>query len=558
MTYLMLGLRSIFLLILIALAPLIAFSQQPSLRNYTVDDGLPSSEVYHVIQDSKGYVWFATNMGVSRFDGRSFRNFDVQNGLPENTVFEIYEDSKQRLWFVCFPFQLAYYENDSIYQYKYNSELKEVAGHGLIPIKKSFYVSQSNDVYFSFITGRKIFRLNDSGKFDTILDISKTNSYIAFYKIGNQILIAQNGEQSNRNYITYLHDTIRKYYLKTIVPPKGFSYGNVIAQINEGNDLLFVRNNTVHRLVGNQVHSFDIGDRILWMNLNSDGTFWIGKESDGVELYSFYQSKIKMIENYLSGIAVSSVLTDNEEGVWFTTLGSGVFYMPTKAFVSYTKSDGLLSENIPSIEIFNNELYIGTDNYDLQVFDGSIIKTLKNFDNDNKTINILKSFYNSKLWIGAKTNLFSFDGQNFSKISNNHLKLLQPEIKRDYIFSVKDIFPIDSSNILVGQMRSLSKISSDQVIYDSYLDDKVSLRVEVIEKDHDGSYLLGTFNGLWKYNNGIYTNLSENSELLNRRITDIVILGMPDSYIVGTKGFGLVVKLKDEIFKTYPVRRFIF
>jgi len=138
MTYLMLGLRSIFLLILIALAPLIAFSQQPSLRNYTVDDGLPSSEVYHVIQDSKGYVWFATNMGVSRFDGRSFRNFDVQNGLPENTVFEIYEDSKQRLWFVCFPFQLAYYENDSIYQYKYNSELKEVAGHGLIPIKKSF------------------------------------------------------------------------------------------------------------------------------------------------------------------------------------------------------------------------------------------------------------------------------------------------------------------------------------------------------------------------------------------------------------------------------------
>jgi ligand-binding sensor domain-containing protein len=42
-----------------------------SWRNYSTNDGLPSPEVYTVIQDSKGYLWFGTDNGVSRFDGYS-------------------------------------------------------------------------------------------------------------------------------------------------------------------------------------------------------------------------------------------------------------------------------------------------------------------------------------------------------------------------------------------------------------------------------------------------------------------------------------------------------
>jgi ligand-binding sensor domain-containing protein len=71
--------------------------QHPVFRHYSVDDGLPSSEIYHVFQDSRKYIWMATNMGVSRYDGKTFRNFDVQDGLPENTVFEIYEDEAGRV-----------------------------------------------------------------------------------------------------------------------------------------------------------------------------------------------------------------------------------------------------------------------------------------------------------------------------------------------------------------------------------------------------------------------------------------------------------------------------
>ena len=46
-----------------------AFSQQPVFKNYTVREGLPSSEVYQTFQDSKGFMWFCTDAGVSRYDG---------------------------------------------------------------------------------------------------------------------------------------------------------------------------------------------------------------------------------------------------------------------------------------------------------------------------------------------------------------------------------------------------------------------------------------------------------------------------------------------------------
>ena len=38
----------------------VSYSQypHPNFQNYTVDDGLPSSEVYHSMQDSKGYFYF--------------------------------------------------------------------------------------------------------------------------------------------------------------------------------------------------------------------------------------------------------------------------------------------------------------------------------------------------------------------------------------------------------------------------------------------------------------------------------------------------------------------
>jgi ligand-binding sensor domain-containing protein len=39
------------------------------IRAYTVADGLAADSVYRVLADSRGFLWFGTDEGLSRFDG---------------------------------------------------------------------------------------------------------------------------------------------------------------------------------------------------------------------------------------------------------------------------------------------------------------------------------------------------------------------------------------------------------------------------------------------------------------------------------------------------------
>jgi len=78
-----------------------AQTPQPSFKNYTVNDGLPSSEVYDALQDQNGHMWFATDRGVAKFNGYEFKTYTTSDGLTDNVVFELYEDHKGRIW--CLP-----------------------------------------------------------------------------------------------------------------------------------------------------------------------------------------------------------------------------------------------------------------------------------------------------------------------------------------------------------------------------------------------------------------------------------------------------------------------
>lgn len=42
-------------------------------RSYQVEDGLSHNSVWAVMQDSKGFMWFGTNDGLNRFDGKKLK-----------------------------------------------------------------------------------------------------------------------------------------------------------------------------------------------------------------------------------------------------------------------------------------------------------------------------------------------------------------------------------------------------------------------------------------------------------------------------------------------------
>jgi ligand-binding sensor domain-containing protein len=83
---------------MVLLASLPVCAQQLSVRHYDVSDGLAHSQVKAIHQDRKGYIWFGTSEGLSRFDGYRFTNYSERDGLGHIFVNDIAEDRQGRLW----------------------------------------------------------------------------------------------------------------------------------------------------------------------------------------------------------------------------------------------------------------------------------------------------------------------------------------------------------------------------------------------------------------------------------------------------------------------------
>jgi signal transduction histidine kinase/ligand-binding sensor domain-containing protein len=67
---------------------------------FNVDDGLASSQVSRIFSDSRGFLWFCTASGLSRFDGRSFVTFGAADGMTGQVVLDIVEESDHATYWV--------------------------------------------------------------------------------------------------------------------------------------------------------------------------------------------------------------------------------------------------------------------------------------------------------------------------------------------------------------------------------------------------------------------------------------------------------------------------
>src|SRR5690606_22659727 len=78
---------------------------QPSAlipHRYTSQEGLIFDNVNSIAQDRAGFIWVATEDGVSRFDGKTFHNikYDAHSphGLAGNYIAQLHTDAQGNLW----------------------------------------------------------------------------------------------------------------------------------------------------------------------------------------------------------------------------------------------------------------------------------------------------------------------------------------------------------------------------------------------------------------------------------------------------------------------------
>lgn len=68
----------------------------------TLDDGLSQSNIFTILQDSRGLMWFGTENGLNRYDGYDFVVFKRERGNPaalsNDYIYDIVEDRDGSLW----------------------------------------------------------------------------------------------------------------------------------------------------------------------------------------------------------------------------------------------------------------------------------------------------------------------------------------------------------------------------------------------------------------------------------------------------------------------------
>lgn len=75
-----------------------ASAERLPVRMYDIQDGIAGDSITQILQDSRGYLWFATRDGVSRFDGERFRGYGIEDGLPHARVHALLETREGIYW----------------------------------------------------------------------------------------------------------------------------------------------------------------------------------------------------------------------------------------------------------------------------------------------------------------------------------------------------------------------------------------------------------------------------------------------------------------------------
>ncbi len=299
------------------------------IRNYTVEDGLPSSEIYSVYQDFEGNLWFCTDRGVSRFDGYSFKNFSTDDGLSYNTVFRIIEDPKGNLWFTGFNGSLSYWDikQKKFIRFKHNESLQKKLG----PYNWVHLIDFRGDSMLIYPYMKRAVYLTVK-KEDHLKEL-EINEYLPEKKLR----ISPDSSLSNKYIIQSLQGKSPHYHI--VKTQKINDDETVIRRIES----VFQKHETEVKIT--DIYCFE--DTYLFST------------HDG--LYIFKDGKLENVA--MKGTVVSGAIRDGENNIWITTTNEGVFLARLDDIKTIDGSEVLKSgERITVITNFKGHVLVGTNN----------------------------------------------------------------------------------------------------------------------------------------------------------------------------------------------------
>lgn len=184
---------------------------------FTADNVLSNSHVNCILQDSKNYIWIATENGLNKFDGNRFtiylNNQQEQNILLNNYVRTLFEDSKGRLWVGCLNGIMLYNRAEDTFtevpvfyqSKKYNPHITsiiELSSGEIVVATSGAGLLRSTSDFKSFRVDENLFNKLSSRYLTTVLQAKNGDLWIGSENQGvNRVLHADKSILSfNSNY----------------------------------------------------------------------------------------------------------------------------------------------------------------------------------------------------------------------------------------------------------------------------------------------------------------------------------------------------------------------
>ncbi len=107
-------------------------------------------------------MWFATDRGISRFDGYEFKNFDLDDGITSSTVFRFFPQKNGDVW--CATYSNEWFRfNEENYQFEPHPYNDSIVKYSKDKLYEDFVIDQQGTMYFSYSTMRGALGIDSSG-----------------------------------------------------------------------------------------------------------------------------------------------------------------------------------------------------------------------------------------------------------------------------------------------------------------------------------------------------------------------------------------------------------
>jgi uncharacterized membrane-anchored protein YhcB (DUF1043 family) len=531
-------------LFLMVLVPLNIVSQSYSVRKFTTTHGLLSNSINDCNYDNNGFLWIATQAGLSRFDGRKFKNFTSNTNLniKSNRFKAIFRQSNGNL-FVKNSIQQLFFINDFselvlLDNFKYGEDYIETSDRKIVFFKKNdplktkidplgwesqflLYITQDKNIYqiydsciiynkttklpfinhskrptVSFINGNKFYTINKNKQ---LLVFSK-GKLVQTYQINT--LLNQNADFNN--YFVFsnndLHTLNVNNQLYTITEKNNelkFTKLNIALNENE----LLTKVNFSHPNLSvfysgiNGVY-FVQPQLLNTKGLNSiekgnNGTYRLLLRKNNEVISSAYFNSITHLNGAQSNISLTfNIGVDTICSVFDNTINYSVNDKVFKYQLEYTKNSPQKNE-IKDVLIANNKVYLTSKQLVFELTKPNKLTPLVYSPSDITTVCLMED---KKHWLIGTSN----DGIYRYNSINKSYSVLKYFINKD-IRSIKYDNAINKYWVFtygsgIHWLDTQLKAIPFQKVNNNFLD-----FAHYYLKDTIGNYWIPSNNGLFRY-----------------------------------------------------------